>query len=500
MIRPLNNGPLPVPRDALRPNRRQSPRRWGNPSAAAASLRVSLTPTADAVRICIFGLMMVNISAIQMYMGPVRLLRPGMTFLALAFLLAVSKPTLVAWKNMTASYPSKWIMVFFGLACGSALFGLSLGGSASYILNVYSRNLLFFFLIVIAIRNVHDLALLMWSFVVSVGALVVLAQTVLNLEVTREGLGRLEGGEGMFDANDLGMILVMALPLALLFFFNGKPRTRMLSLGTMIGIPVTIALTGSRGALIGLVVVGLTILVTLRRIAVVKRVSILAVVAAGLFFAAPEGYWKQMSTLLNLKEDYNYSVDYGRKGIAKRGLGYMLGRPLFGVGVANFPRAEGTISPIASARLSEGLSVEWIAPHNTYVNVGAEMGIPALIIWLSLLLGGTVGLWRLRRRLPPSWEHESAERKFLRDACLFLPISFLGFAVTSLFLSHAYTIVPYIIFAYLGGLHLLVHNELHMGPMEGALAVESGSGGHGAGAFRPIGQRGGLVAPKPMAG
>lgn len=461
---------------------------------------MSLKPTADAVRICLFGIMMINISSVQMYMGPVRLLRPGLVFLALAILLALIKPSAVAWKNMTASYPSKWVIVFFGLACASAVFGLSLGGSANYILRVYGRNLLFFFLLVIAIRNVRDLALLMWSFVASVGVLVVLAQTVLDLEYTREGLGRLGGGQGHFDANDLGMILVMALPLALLFFFSGKRLTRMLSLGALIGIPVTIALTGSRGAMLGLGVVGIAMLVTLRRISVVKRASILAVVAAGLFFAAPDGYWKQMQTLLNLKEDYNFSVDYGRRGVAMRGFGYMVRRPLFGLGVANFARAEGTISPIANARLSEGLSVEWIAPHNTYVNVGAEMGIPALIIWVSLLLGGTVGLWRLRRRLPSSWEHESAERKFLSDACLYLPISFLGFAITSAFLSHAYTIVPYVLFAYLGGLHLAVRNELQKDAIPAAPTVASGPGAYRAGSSRRRGRGGGFPAPRPMAG
>jgi O-antigen ligase len=463
-------------------------------------LRVSLTPTADAVRISLFALMMINISAIQMYMGPVRLLRPGLTFLAVAVLLVLLKPGLVEWKNMTVSSPSKWVLVLFGLACGSALFGLSLGGSVGFILDVYSRNLIFFFLIVIAIRTIHDLALLMWSFVASVGVLVVLAQTVLDLEYTREGLGRLGGGQGMFDANDIGMILVMALPLSLLFFFNGKRLTRLLSLGTMIGIPVTIALTGSRGAIIGLVLVGLAILVTLQRISVIKRASILAAVVAGVFFAAPDGYWKQMGTLFNLKQDYNFSVDYGRKGIAKRGVGYMIGHPLFGVGVANFPRAEGTISPIARARLDEGLSVEWIAPHNTYVQVGAELGIPALMIWLSLLAGGTVGLWRLRRRLPASWAHESAERKFLSDACLFLPMSFLGFAVTSLFLSHAYTIVAYIIFAYLGALRLLVHKELKKDAMKGAQAATPEHGAYGTGSFGRRGRGGGFTAPRPVAG
>ena len=429
-------------------------------SAAGAALRLSFKSSADLIRICLYGLMMINISAIQMYLGPVRAMRPGLLFLAGALLLAVLNSKLVIWKNLTASWPSRWVMILFVIACCSAVFGLSPGGSVRYINNVYSRNLIFFFLLVVAIRNPRDLALLMWSFVVSVGVLVVLSQTVLELETTMTGLGRLEGGHGIFDANDLGMILVMGLPLALLFFFNGKPITRMLSLCCMLGIPVTIALTGSRGAMVGLVVIGIAILFSLQRIAIANRVGVLIAVVAGLAIGAPEGYWKQMETLLNLKEDYNYSVDYGRKGIAMRGMGYMLRRPVFGVGVANFPRAEGTISPIARARASAGLSVEWIAPHNTYVQVGAEMGAAALTIWFSFLIGGTIGLWRLRKRIPAAWEWQSPERRFLREACLFLPITFLGFAVTSTFLSHAYTGIAYIIFAFLGGLVLLVHAEL----------------------------------------
>lgn len=487
-----------MPRNGSRLNR-QSQRRPGN-SLAAGLPRISLVPAADAVRICLFGLMMVNISSVHMHLGPLRLLRPGMTLLAVALLLVVLKPKLVDWKNMTASYPSKWILVFFGLACASAFFGLSLGASATFILNIYSKHLILFFLIVVAIRNVNDLALLMWSLVASVGVLVVLAQTVLDLEYTREGLGRLGNDSGMFDANDVGMILVMTLPLALLFYFNGRPLTRMLSLGTMIGIPVTIALTGSRGAMIGLVIVCIAILITLSRVSVVKRVSILVVVAGGLFIAAPDGYWKQMSTILNLKEDYNYSEDYGRKGIAKRGVGYMMSYPLFGVGVANFPRAEGTISPVAAARLSEGEAVQWLAPHNTYVQVGAELGIPAFLIWIFLLCSGMVGLLRLRRRLPASWVYESAERRFLSDACLFLPISFLGFAVTSVFLSHAYSIVAYAIFAYLGGLHMFVHAEMRKGPAEGVLTADSGREASLPGPSRRPRQRGGLRVPTPTAG
>ncbi|MGH7460402.1 MAG: O-antigen ligase family protein, partial [Longimicrobiales bacterium] len=383
----------------------------------------------DIFRVCLFGILMVNISAIQMYLGPVRLLRPGLLFLILAIGALAMRSALGAWKNLN-SWVSKAVFIFFVLACCSGVFGISLGTTGLFIMNVYSRNLLVFFLLILAIRSTKDLAYMMWAFVISVATVVVLAQTVLELEVTREGLGRLSGGSGLFDANDLGMILVMALPIALLFFFNSQSYTKLVSGLTLIGIPVTVALTGSRGALLGMVAVGFAILVSLRRTSVFKRIAVVVVAAAGLYLGAPEGYWDQMATLLNIKEDYNYSVDYGRKGIAMRGFGYMLRYPLFGVGSANFGRAEGTISSLAVRRAGEGLSVEWIAPHNTYVQVGAEMGVPALIIWLSLLGSGTIGLWRLRRRLPKSWDTDSADRRFLRDACLFLPISFLGFIVS----------------------------------------------------------------------
>jgi hypothetical protein len=184
------------------------------------------------------------------------------------------------------------------------------------------------------------------------------------------------------------------------------------------------------------------------------------VLVVGLLIGAPEGYWQQMGTIFSAEEDYNVTSEYGRMPIAKRGVSYMFRYPVFGVGIANFPRAEGTISPIAADRLSAGQAVQWIAPHNTYVQVGAELGLLAMIIWLSLLYMGTVGLWRLRLRIPKSWEFDSPERRFLRELCLFLPVSFLAFAVTSFFLSHAYTPPVYIFFGYLGAVHILVGREL----------------------------------------
>ena len=128
-------------------------------------------------------------------------------------------------------------------------------------------------------------------------------------------------------------------------------------------------------------------------------------------------------TILNLK-DTTTTRSLRPKGIAKRGLGYMIGRPFFGVGVANFPRAEERSHYLQSAS-RRGLSVEWIAPHNTYVQVGARWDFPPLMICSHLLLGGTVGLWRLRRRLPASG-NMGRGAQVLERCLLFLPISFLA--------------------------------------------------------------------------
>src|SRR5256886_14550022 len=83
----------------------------------------------------------------------------------------------------------------------------------------------------------------------------------------------------------------------------------------------------------------------------------------------------------------------------------MLDYPAFGIGINNFERAEGTISDKAR-RSFAGDPIRWVAPHNSFVQVGAELGLPGLILWSSLIVGGIVGMSRLRRRLPPAWRSE----------------------------------------------------------------------------------------------
>lgn len=418
-----------------------------------------LTSGLDIVRICLLGQIAVAISRIHIYLGPVGRLRPALVLVVLSLLAVFLKPHLVRPSNLTRSWASKAVIGLVIVALGSAVFGLSLGGSARFIMDEWSRNLVFFFLLVVGLRYAKDVYLMVWAFVISAGCVVVLGLTVLDLKATNTGLGRIDSMGG-FDANDQGMIFMMALPLALMLSYKSGPIGRIIGRVVVVLVPIGIAMTGSRGAMVGLVASSPFLFFSLSQVSLGRRIAVAVVLVGGLMVAAPAGYWQQMGTILNSEDDYNRTSQYGRVEIAKRGLGYMMGRPLFGVGIGNFGRAEGTISPIVRDRSAQGLAVRWIAPHNTLVQIGAELGVSGLMIWLGMLYAGTIGLWRLRRRIPKAWEHQTPERRFLRELCLFLPTSIVAFAVTSFFLSHGYSPPGYILFALAGAAQMLVRHEL----------------------------------------
>jgi O-antigen ligase len=137
----------------------------------------------------------------------------------------------------------------------------------------------------------------------------------------------------------------------------------------------------------------------------------------------------------------------------QRGIGYMTQYPAFGLGIDNFARAECTISPkIASLRINGPMRCT--APHNSYVQAGAELGFAGLLIWASLVLGQIVASLRLRRRLPRSWLHGTDEEKFIYGATTYFALSMVGFTVTSFFVSFAWMDTVYLMAALFTGLYI----------------------------------------------
>jgi O-antigen ligase len=400
-----------------------------------------------------------TISNVHMYVRPLAMLRPGMLLWLFVVTYPILVPASVRWSNLTAAWPAKVFVALGVTACLSVPFGLSIGAAGSYFIDVYSRVLLLGIVLMIGIRNVADLRTLVWAYVISMAILIVLGLTVMDVKAAPGGIQRLQS-ESMYDSNDLGVLFMVGLPLSMITFATSGIRGRMVSGFVIAGIPAMVAISGSRGALIGLAGVAVAFFVGVRTISFARKAIIAVSTLAALAVAAPAGYWTQMKTIIEPGDDYNLTSEAGRKQVAQRGLGYMLKYPVFGVGVGNFAGAEATISPLLK-NLRPGDRQYVLAPHNTYVQVGAELGLGALVLWIGMLIGGIVSLARLNRSFPASWRVGGADRQFLYHSSVFMPLSLVGFAVPSTFVSHAYLPSVYVLFACLAAVLTLAKVNRH---------------------------------------
>lgn len=435
----------------------------------------------NTFRLFLFFLTLLTVSRIHAHLG-LGFLRPAVFLVAGALGYALLNPRVVNWKALFRYWPTKVIVALAVVACLSAPFGISLGATAVFILSEYSKTLVFAALLIAAFRGASDVRLIVAAYVIGAAILVYFALFVFALSGGGGGMMRLSNLY-TYDANDLGLMLLVAVPLTLWLMGTVSRRGKALLGALLLSIGAALALSGSRGAFVGSGALGLALLWFLRTVPVSKRLLVVAALGLGMAVMAPPGYWDQMGTILNPTEDYNWSSPSGRKQIWTRGLGYMWDYPVFGLGAGNFPRAEGMISDIATTQTADR-GVKWLAAHNSFVQVGAEMGVTGLLLWSFLVFGGLVGMLRLRRRLPRWWARGDPEQRFLYASTMYMPAAYVAFVVPAFFLSFAYMDPIYFLSALYCGVHAAVDRRLRLDRMR-----QDASRGPAA----PLG--GGRVAP-----
>jgi O-antigen ligase len=436
----------------------------------------------DGLRWALVILTILTVSRVHQHFGFLAVTRPALLLALVALGYSMAKPSLLSGLPWAKSWPAKVVMGIGIWACVSAPFGLSLGGSGRMIIESFSKVLIFSFLLMATTRGVADLRRYIWAYVIAAALLVWMSLFVFGLQkASGDGFYRLNDLY-TYDANDVGVMLLAATGLVLLAFQTSGNFGRVACGLILLGIGATIARTGSRGAFLGFLAMFLALLVFGRSVSPLKRVAFVVVTLLGLAIASPPGYWEQMKTSFKPKEDYNWTEPSGRRQLWTRGVGYMKTYPLFGVGIGQFPRAEGTISSIAEEWDPRLRGIRWSAPHNSFVEAGAELGLPGLVMWVSLTVGGIVSLWRLRRRVPRAWAKGDPDDRFLYHATSYLPVSYVAFTVSAFFVSFAWVDGIYILTAYLVGLHMAVWQRLRAGAMPGQTpAMERPSGERGGG-------------------
>jgi len=362
--------------------------------------------------------MFVSIGRIQELIPGLEKLYPGKVFgiLMLGAYFFCSKKNKVSFKE------------FPEVACVLGIFLLSLVSiplsvwptkSAESAISFFLNNCLLLYIIANTLTSYNQIRKIVFAFLI---ATALLSASAL---ASQGAASRISTG-GTYDPNDLAFLSVCAFPFAAFAFFEEKGIKKILLLFDIGLIIATVIFTRSRGGFLGLIFVGAFIILKTFK----KRKLIVGLLLAGsigvFVLLSPPQYWERISTIVEPEDDYNVTSYAGRIEVWKRGLKMMVENPFPGVGIGNFTTAEGLSH--------KDIGGKWSTAHNSFIQIGAELGIGGGILFCLLLYY----LFRRIRRL----SFKNHKFSVFKNS---IEVSLVGYMVGGFFLSQAYNVVLYLI-------------------------------------------------------
>jgi O-antigen ligase len=392
--------------------------------------------------------------SIVLYFRPYELIPALSSFKQVAFFfgiltLAIYVPSqLILEGNLTAR-PREIHLIL--LLCLAAFLSMPMATSPSEAYTEFTdlllKAIIIFIVIVNVVRTETRLKLLIWlAFAVSLYLSFYAVSDYMN-GIFREGSAyynnqRIGGAiRGLFgNSNDLAMHLVTMVPLAIGFAFASKSAVRkLLYIGFALLFVSAIVVTFSRGGFLGLFIAALALTRKIGRRNKFVSTGALVIAMLTILTFAPGSYSSRLSTIFNSAADTTGSSSQ-RTEILERSVWVTLRYPLFGVGVGNFHYK----------------SVHELVTHNAYTQVSSEMGIPALVVYLMLMI---YPLRRLR-------EIEAAtlnvpDKRRLHYWSIGIQASIIAYMVSSFFGAVAYQWYIYYLVGYAVAVRRLYYMDQH---------------------------------------
>jgi len=316
----------------------------------------------------------------------------------------------------------------------SALIGLSIVYAGEYGPSVTTGYTEFGKIIVISLFTTgivstrERLRLLLWVIALSFGFFGLKAGLVGILSLGQQQI--LQGPGGMLkDNNDFALGLAMGIPM-MWHIASSEKRVALRRL-FLILVPMTaltIMMTHSRGGFLALGAGAFVLAWRARnRVAALSMLTILGL--AGVLMA-PASYVERIQLIANYEEDASSRARLKAWSIAQS---MILDRPLFGVGFGGFEREYSRFDPEeeqGGVALKPG---EAHVAHNSYLQIWAECGSLAFILYLVLVMGS---FWDLRRiRKEASQRYHSS---WILNYTTMFEASLVTFVVGSTFLNRAH--------------------------------------------------------------
>ena len=337
---------------------------------------------------------------------------------------------LLSWGRIRKKMPLeiKLILVLFCWMCLTVPFAYWRGGAFQVVRDEFSKAAMVALLISMIVSSIGELRKLLWVQVTSIAVL-----TIASLVVHPGSTQRLYGlGGGFSNPNDLAINLAINFPLCLAFLIGARGVLKKLiwAVAVLAMIYAVIA-TYSRSGMIAMVICFVICVWEFglkgKRPQVVIAAIVMLAVAAGVAVTTPR-YVLRLKTLVggNIQGTMDHGSLDARRELLAQSIQVTLEHPIFGVGPGNF----------------EAYTASWRVTHNTYTQLSSEAGIPALIMFLVILLLAFRNLKRVAKA--PGYK-TNREMQLFTNA---LRAAVAAYIVGAMFASTAYTLYPYFVVAY----------------------------------------------------
>jgi O-antigen ligase len=413
------------------------------PAARRATRDALAEPDArwNLLLLCVAVYVLATVGRVHQLWPSLGIARPTLLSAALAIgCIALDGAALARLRGALRLPTVRWLLALVAWATLSVPLALVAGVAFEIVVNGLYKSLAMLIAVVTAVRGPRDLRRL----VAILFAATAIFASFVYVQFEVEPVSARFKSLVYYDPNEFAVLAVATLPFGVfaLWRTHSAPARVVIAISLAMVFMVYVG-CGSRG---GLVALGAAVSFALLRLSVIKvrwRVLGFAAITAAFVVTASDEFWQRVDNVVESETDYNLTSPTGRIQVWKRGIGYMLDRPFVGVGAGNFATAEGTLSDYAKSQIQSARGVKWSVAHNSYVQVGAELGVPGLVFFGAALVSIMLGLNRVARTAQREGRPDT-ELRALAQAAL---TALVGFAAGATFLSLAYSDVLFALLA-----------------------------------------------------
>lgn len=256
------------------------------------------------------------------------------------------------------------------------------------------------------------------------------------------GQATMQGPGGLIvEQNEYALALNMGIPL-LFVLAKYQPRKwlRIAMWAMGVGCGIVVIGTHSRSGLLGLAAAALLLTFYSKK----KALGLTSLALAGILFVlvAPEAALDRYKTIPNAAETDASAI--GRLQAWQTALEMTKAHPLLGVGPLNF-----------ETEFSKYSAYHARAPHNAFIGLMAESGIPSMLLFIAIV-GSAIGqMWKLRRRLLLY-----ADNELLASYCLAIQLTLMVYIVPNCFINRQNQDMMYHLIGISAGLAIVAKRRL----------------------------------------